>query len=365
MREQKNTPAPSPDDFRGAPRFPSVTVALALVGAFVGAGFASGRELIDFFLRFGRAGLLGMALAALLIGGLSAHLLWVCRQSATLSVLCSTSFPRTQAAVSGLFALFLWVTAAAMSGGMRALLDALWGQAYPPRWLLAACTLLMVVCCAALARGKLTVLTALGGLLVPVLCAVTVCLRLSGATPLDAGAALSSPPAPDLEWLGLSVRYSAFNIALSIGIFPALGSALPTRASALRAGAWTALLLTGLFALSASALLPHVGTLQYRALPLLALAEAHSPALRLITCALLAVAMTSSLLAALRGVSDYLSAQGFARTSWLLSALLAFALSLLGFATIVRTLYPLLGTVAMALIVALCARQRGVREQRK
>lgn len=54
----------------------SLTVGLSFVGAVVGAGFISGQELVQFFIRFGWLGIVGwfLTIAVIIFGG--GHLLW-------------------------------------------------------------------------------------------------------------------------------------------------------------------------------------------------------------------------------------------------------------------------------------------------
>ena len=45
----------------------SITMALAFVGLLVGAGFATGQEVIQYFISFGYAGLIGVVVASVIM----------------------------------------------------------------------------------------------------------------------------------------------------------------------------------------------------------------------------------------------------------------------------------------------------------
>lgn len=58
-------------------------VSFSYAAALVGAGFASGQEIISFFVRYGRMSFIGVALAALLFGVFAAVILCGCIESST------------------------------------------------------------------------------------------------------------------------------------------------------------------------------------------------------------------------------------------------------------------------------------------
>ena len=57
-----------------------IITAYSFVAAVIGAGFASGQEILTFFTVYGKCGILGMVIASLIFGGFSFTLLNICRQ---------------------------------------------------------------------------------------------------------------------------------------------------------------------------------------------------------------------------------------------------------------------------------------------
>lgn len=57
-----------------------IITAYSFVAAVIGAGFASGQEILTFFTVYGKWGILGMVIASLIFGGFSFTLLNICRQ---------------------------------------------------------------------------------------------------------------------------------------------------------------------------------------------------------------------------------------------------------------------------------------------
>ena len=91
--------------------------AAAIAAAIAGAGFASGREIVAFFTRFGVAGYVGATLAAGLIG-------WMARETALIAARTGTaSFPGLMRLCAGRAwgsGALMWLMSIAVSAAMTA-----------------------------------------------------------------------------------------------------------------------------------------------------------------------------------------------------------------------------------------------------
>lgn len=308
-----------------------MAVGLAYVGAVVGAGFASGQEIYQFFSRHGAMGTWGMLLSGALffLFGRWA-LLAGAGGRATVPDLLAGHYGRAgrmwlDRAASVLVAAGLVVMASAGGSVLQHLLGL-------PAPLGSLVTLGGVVVVAD--RGSAAVLSA-NALLVPALLLATLAVA-AGAPHTLAG--VSTPG----WWMSATV-YVSYNLFTGLVVLLALGAALPggrgaTRAAALGAGLLTAL---GLAIHSALLAAPAARALD---LPLLALAQrVAGPWWVADAVAIYAALFTTGVAQAFALAARH----GPRRMRW---ALLLWPLSWLGFAAWVQWGYPVMGIVALGYV---------------
>lgn len=305
-----------------------MAVGLAYVGAVVGAGFASGQEIYQFFSRHGSMGTGGLVLAgALLFLVGRGALLAGARGRTTLPTLLAGHYRPPAAgwldrAASVLLAAGLVVVAAA--GG--SVLHQLTGVPAPAASL---ATLIGVALVAA--RGSSAMLSA-NAVLVPALLLVTAVV--AGASPHTL-VGVSTPG----WWLSAGL-YVSYNLFTGLVVLLALGARLPEGRGATRAAALGGCLLTALGLEIHSALLaaPAARTLD---LPLLALAQRVPGPWWLADAAAMYAALFTT------GVAQAFALamrHGRGMIRW---AVLLWPLSWLGFAGWVRWGYPVMGVLAL------------------
>ena len=129
--------------------------AAAIAAAIAGAGFASGREIVAFFARFGVAGYVGAALAAGLIG-------WMARETALIAARTGTaSFPGLMRLCAGRAwgsGVLMWLMSIAVSAAMTAAggeLCALAINIHGARQIGMVCTAALAALCAAIVQRVL------------------------------------------------------------------------------------------------------------------------------------------------------------------------------------------------------------------
>jgi len=98
------------------------------VAGVVGAGFATGKELVVFFVRYGRAGLAGVVWAALLLCAGTGLILESCARHGVSSYgeLLKALEPRLSGLFDGLYSLFLLVGTSVMFAGLAAVGRSSW-----------------------------------------------------------------------------------------------------------------------------------------------------------------------------------------------------------------------------------------------
>lgn len=317
------------------------TVALAAVGAIIGAGFASGREIATFFTMHGRWLWLGAAACCIAAGLLTAMLVTLAKrtQSTSLAQLYTRVMDeKCGEAVQAAHTLLLLIVCAAMCSA-AAELGAL---ALSSRWARPA-----GACCAAalaLAGAKSGRRLAGGGLLTAGAIFAFYCILCAQDVPhrpcAQNGAVVSG---------GLGVLYACLNVALASGVICSAGQ---KAASPARAGLYTGALLLALL-VPACIALRRLGDTDL-ALPSVALAGELGAFGFWASVAALFAASVSTLATGLFSLRGQLCQAGMPE-KWSMTAALGGAalLSAVGFAPIVQVAYPLLGFVCAMLLPVL------------
>lgn len=308
-------------------------MALAILGAVIGAGFASGRELMSFFARFGTWSYLGIACAA-------GTVMWVVngvlRRAAPDGMPVSWQGGAWALVWRGMFLALSVVLAGAMMAGSGeiAALMLPWRGA---RWGGMGATLLLAAVMARRPTGALGMIS--GGLVACLASAMAMALALprGSAASLDgAGNGLAA------IWRG--VCYGGFNAALAV---PVMGGKGWPRKMRHGCAVLVASMLAALLALGNALMLRHP-ELAGEALPMVALLRQWGMVGYRLCGATMYLAVLTSLLAAVRGLT-VISGGGW---RWVLCLLAALGVALGGFQAAVNAVYPALGAGCLMLLMA-------------
>jgi len=246
-------------------------IAFTYIGAIVGAGFASGQELLRFFAKFGYWGVLGALLAGLLLALVG---LAVVKAAVRLHLDSYEQYlqflfgPRRAKVFDGLVCFFLWCGLAVMLVAGGSLFHQLFGWPLEKGFLLNAVLLYLVLLAGV--KGMLW----LNSCLIPGLLVLS--LIAAGGGIIYGGEILPHPPGeggiPLDNWFIAAILYVSYNLVLSMVILVALGKAA-------QEGGGTGVIVGGvalgfLAAALSLALSKNSGLIQGKDLPLLALAQA-------------------------------------------------------------------------------------------
>ena len=307
-----------------------------IIGAMVGAGLASGREIMQFFSQYGALSWLLVGLAAALTGLLSWKMM---RGGDSIQALLPGGRFRWMGH------LLMGLLLAAVGGGMTAAageLAALTVPVHHARFLGSAGT---PVLCAALARKSLRGLAIVSKLLLPVLLlAFLLCLCL----PETVGERPTVSITDGLLALLRVIGYCGMNALLSAEIICEAGSGENLKHKKYIA-AGTGIVLGLLLALGNGALIRHTGALENAALPTIMLLRAYGKAGFYLSAAVLYLAVATTLIASLRGLRVLIAPYVPAYAGWI-GVLSAAGLSLIGFQEIVATAYPALGWAGLGML---------------
>ncbi|MDI3256268.1 MAG: hypothetical protein QJR01_00830 [Kyrpidia sp.] len=334
----------------------AVSVGFTFMGTIVGAGFASGQEILTFFTRHGWASYGAIVLASLLFGVVGSRVLLLgadldgrSSRSLTLHLLG----PWVAPAVDVTMGLMLFGVSVAMLAGAGALFEERLGLSFS----------LGVVITASLCY--LTVLFGLNGIMkandvvVPLMILTTAWISFHhfGA----ASASFSSLPSSAVKSAISAVSYAAFNLGLSVSVFIPLGRQIRD-GRILRAGAWIGALGMGLMLLCANAAMsrywPVITDLE---LPMGGLARELHPAVHAVFIAVLWGEIYSTLIANVFGLIRMVQDLGRRVHPGSVAILLlvaAFFISRIGFSNLVHGLYPIFGYVSLLLLFLLLGPRR-------
>jgi len=322
-----------------------VKIAMVYVGTVVGAGFATGQEILQFFVRFGIGGLWGILLSTVLFvlyGVFIMQLGMAFAARSHLEVIRGIGGRSFGVVMDALIMLSLFGAVTAMLAGSGALFAQQFGV---PAAL--GSVMMAVLTAVTVMRGLHGVINAISAvvpfLLVSVL-GISVYALLSAPLDLQAGLQISGGGLMG-NWLWAAILYASYNILMSASILAPLGGAASDQRAVFRGGALGGILLGGaslLIYLALSASLAETGHLE---VPLLHLASRIGPLAGAFFSAVLLAEIYTTAVGSLYGFSARLAGIGSPTASMKTIAItaLAFLASLFGFSNLVSTLYPLQG----------------------
>lgn len=309
---------------------------MLIIGTVIGAGFASGQEIVAFFGAAYISPLVAVVCGALLAAGSYMFLYLGARFGArNVSELNEKVLGRLHPAADA----FLLFNSLIVLAGMLAGLDALGGMFFPlrPLYSIAGAAVCGLVVCKGL-NGLLKC----NSLLIPAVIGIIVAVCAASVGPPLAERTLRFDPFA-------CATYAAMNLILA-GTVLATADVGKKRAAVCSAAAGAvmgALLLLIILALNANG--------AEGEMPLLSLARKYPP-LFYAMAAVVAAAIFTTMLTAASSLSDWLTAATGARRFSVAAVLLAgLILSNLGFGTVVGVLYPVIGILGAVYLVLACA----------
>jgi len=337
----------------------SLKIAAVYIGTVVGAGFATGQEVLQFFSAFGIRGLWGITLTTALFiiyGYIIIELGLKFSAKSHLEVLKPACGKWLTKLMDIIITFFLFGALTAMIAGTGTLFSE---QFHLPlllgSFLMAAIT-------------AITVLTGISGVLnsisfiAPFLIVSVVSISLYSI--------FHNPPNLSItlhtnflinNWLMATVLYVSYNILLSLAILGPLGAESKNKKS-VRLGAILGGLGLGLSSLmiylAISGYMPEVGNIE---VPLGFIAKNISPIVQILFSIILISEVYTTAVGALFGftarLKDSKKISTIGKTAWPIivvsTSILAFFASLFGFSNLVKFLYPIVGYAGIVLLICL------------
>ena len=329
-------------------------IAGAFVGVIVGAGFASGQEILQFFASFGSLGLVGCAVAGVVFVLLSMAFSTMGQR------LMANSHKEVITAILGkhlgfvfdmLITFFLFAITVVMLAGAGSLLHQWLGV--PEVWgsVIATVATVLIVC---LDVGKVI---AFIGAVTPLLMLMTIIVAgyvlMTPHPDYEAlQAAAQTQPKGASNWLVAALLYVSYNVVAGMPFLVIMGGQASSRRVALWGGVAGGLLLGLLMLMIAAAMYWRMDTLGGLSMPMLSLATQISPWLgHLMSLVIFGMILNTAVGMLYAFVARILPA-GTPRFRWGtgVAGVLALGGSFAGFITLVGMVYPVYGYIGFALM---------------
>jgi uncharacterized membrane protein YkvI len=336
----------------GRARLSVLTLAAVYIGTVVGAGFASGQEILQFFSLHGPLGLVALAVATTVLGFFGYLLL---RASFKLnaqshgSVLLYVGGPVVGRIIDLVLTFFLFGGTAAMTAGAGATLEQAYGFPY---W---------VGLVGMAAAALLTVIFGIGGVvksvsvIVPFLLAAVLGVAVATILGYPVNLGFARPDwAAVPHWSLSGVAYGSYNLILAAAVLVPVARLTPR--NRLAPGAILGALGLGLGALAVNlAILAHVPDAAWAEVPMVLAAARLSPLAGFIYTIVLLAEVYTTAVGSLFGFANRIVSED---SRWFTPVATAAAAAAtlaggFGFSTIVSTLYPTVGYAGFLLLGAL------------
>lgn len=347
-------------------------VAFAFVGIIVGAGFATGQEVMQYFVAFGIDGIWGAVVSAVIMSVLAMIILQLgsyFRASEHGEVFRRVSHPIFSRVLDIGVIITLFATGFVMFAGAGANMNQQWGS---PVWIGAVLMVLVTVAAGFLDVDRVTTVI---GSITPFIVAFIVLasiytLVFTDATPVaERAAAIASVPTTLPHWAVAAVNYVGFNLMVAVSMAIVIGGNMFNPRAAGVGGFLGGLIYSALLLISTVTLYYTVGTVATDAVPMLSVINRLHPWLGQAMAVVILGMIFNTALGMFYALARRLTASRPERfhVVYVGMVVLGFILSFVGFQNLIGWVYPVLGYIGLLLIaVMLVAWLRGrarIREE--
>ncbi|MGO3711859.1 YkvI family membrane protein [Alcaligenes aquatilis] len=329
-------------------------IAMAFVGVVVGAGFASGQEVLQFFSSFGYWGLLGGVVSGLcftILGMAVGELSQVSVSHSFKEGLYLICGPRLGVVVDIMITFFMYAIAVVMFAGGGSLMEQQWGV--PAQYGSVAVMLITVL----IVFLRVDRVMAFIGSVTPILVLMMVFLCIyswnTRDLPLEELDIIAhTKPQGAGHWLVGALLYVSYNMVVGAPFLMIAGAQATSRRNALLGGLVGGLLLGFLIVLISAGVFGRIDTIGSAALPMLMLATEQSRLLgTIMSVVVFAMILTTSV-----GVLYSFSARIFTPNTrkfnigTAIAGVLGLVGAKIGFINLVGTVYPFFGYLGFVLM---------------
>ena len=334
-----------------------LSAAFAYVGVIVGAGLASGQDLLQYFLAYGAIGLIGIAALGVLnviFGAVALQLGSYYRSDNHDEVFERIAHPALRRLIDVVLVFSAFTMGFVMLAGAGANLEQQFGL---PSWMGGALCAVLVVLTAFLNFDR--IMNVIGVFTPIIMVAIAVLMIYSLATPhasvaeLDAAARNVTPALPNLVFSTLN--YFALCVVGGIAMAFVLGGSILRIGEARRAGHIGGVLIALVLGADAVALYLNVDRIWNFDVPALEIARSVHPAFAFGYTLVIFALIYNTAFSLFYSTARRFSGGSTARLRIVLIAVVAagYAASFMGFKKLIGVMYPIIGWLGVALLVVL------------
>lgn len=335
-----------------------VKVALAFVGIIVGAGFASGQEVMQYFVAFGVNGIWGAVISAVVMTVMALIILQLgsyFRADEHGEVFRRVSRPIFSRLLDLGVVLTLFSTGFVMFAGAGANLNQQWGL---PVWVGALMMVVLVLAAGMLDVDKVT--TVIGAITPFIIVFITIASiytivagDFSGVEQLEEASESVETTLPN--WFVAGVNYTSFNLMVAVSMAVVIGGNMFNPRVAGRGGLLGGLIYSALLLISAVTLFLAVEKVGADDMPMLTIINELNPVLGQVMAVVIYGMIFNTALGMFYALGRRLTARRPTtfKPIYMLTVLAGFALSFFGFRELVGYVYPILGYMGLLLIAVM------------
>ncbi|WP_417594841.1 hypothetical protein [Oceanospirillum sp.] len=334
-----------------------IKIASAFIGIIVGAGFASGQEVLQYFTSFGYMGTVAAVVATALFAYLGMMLTWLGSRTGTRShksVIYQISGRQIGRIVDGIIFFTLFGVGVVMIAGAGSTLNQQFGL---PAYI---GSIVMTLMMGATLMLDVRRVVGLIGSITPFLVLALALICAYSLSTMERSFAELAPIAEGIDstlphWLVSAVNYVSFNIAVGAAMALVIGGAEPNANIARWGGLLGGVGVGVLIMISHLAMFSQVDQVAGYALPLLKIIDGISPLLaKAMAFVLFGMIFSTGASMFYAFVARFTRMQTSAANRFsIVTLLVAFIASFAGFTQLVALFYPLIGYLGLFLVLAL------------
>ncbi|CAM3593798.1 hypothetical protein EDM52_23370 [Brevibacillus invocatus] len=326
----------------------SIQIAATYIGTVVGAGFASGQEIVAFFTAYGHAGTLGILLASVLFVWLGYKMMWLAHQMRTPSY---ESFNQRLfgnimgRAMNVLVFLTLFGVTTVMLAGAGSVLEEQFQIPYLAGIVGTAVLALFVL------RKGLEQLMVVNSIVVPAMLVFSLLILLDGYDTSP----LSTQPPGDYDFLWKTILYVSFNLAMAQSVLIPIGYSVREPVVLIRGAVLGGIGLGFMMLIVHSSLLANWNQVRLLDVPILFVTDKWDAWLQLFLVFVMFSEIFTTLISNVFGIGQQLRELFEIQESRLYLFLFgaALLLCLVGYSELLMFLYPLFGYLGLATLLRL------------
>lgn len=327
-------------------------VALVFVGTSVGAGLASGQEILQFFSRFGAKGIWGIGfclVAYILMSAMTVNLCFRYRFRSYAEIIRFACGNRLGRVLEGTLTLFIFGGNVVMIAGGGAMLNEYTGL-HPLVGIG-----IMVIVSYLFARRSTDGVVAINALIVPLSTLSILILGAAALLTLSQPLALHPIPPTQGSWLITAMLYSSFNMFGITGVLCPMLAEMRDKQQGLRGTKIGSFLLVGLIAVIHFLILAYAPDTLDKEIPNLYVARQFGAVLPVVISSAIWLEMLSTEIGDLYSLGKRIH-HSFGvpyEAAVLLILVASIPCALVGFSNLIRVLYPAYGAVSLIYTVAM------------